>query len=80
MSMACSKVFSGLVGVPLNMLVDATIVCNKVVVAASSHHRSPGSITRESQTRHGQQSRPIRLYVTTSQEAKLSNFDILNPW
>ena len=51
MPMACSKVFSGLVGVRLNMLAEATIVCNKVVVAASSHHRSPGPITRESQTR-----------------------------
>ena len=43
---------------------------NKVVVVASSHHRSPGSITGESQ---------MRGYVTVSQEAKLINFDIVNP-
>ena len=48
MPVACSKVFLGLVGVRLNTLEDATIVCKEVVVAASSHHRSPGSITQES--------------------------------
>ena len=42
---ACSKVVSGPAGVQPNASESAMIVCNKVVVAASSHHGSPGSIT-----------------------------------
>ena len=46
---ACSKVFSGELEFGLIRLVDATNNCNKVVLAGSSHHRSPGSRTRKNQ-------------------------------
>ena len=58
---------------------DATIIYNKVVVARSSHHSSPGWITQKGQIRAAKQA-PIWRYVTVSQEAKLTNFDIVNPW
>ena len=80
MPMTCSKVFSGPVGAQLNTLEDATIVCNKVVVAASSHHRSPVSVTWKSQTGHGKQSRLLQRYVTVSQEVDLINFEIVHTW
>ena len=57
---------------------DATTVCSEVVVIASSHRRSPGLITQKSQIRAGKQT-PIWRYATVSQEAKLINFDIVNP-
>ena len=58
---------------------NATIVCNKVVVVASSHCRSPGSITQKSQIRAAKQT-PIWRYATVSQEGKLVNLDIVNPF
>ena len=58
---------------------DATIIYNKVVLARSSHHSSPGWITQKGQIRAAKQA-PIWRYVTVSQEAKLINFDIVNPW
>ena len=58
---------------------DATIVSNKVVVAASFHHRSPGSITQNSQMWATKQT-PIWRYATVSHEEKLVNYDIVNPW
>ena len=58
---------------------DATIIYNKVVVAASSHHSSPGWITQKGQRRAAKQA-PIWRYVTVSQETKLINFDVVNPW
>ena len=67
--MGCRKVLSESAGVRPNTLEDATMVWNKVVVAASSHHRSPGSTTGESQIPASKQI-PIRRYVTVSQEAK----------
>ena len=79
MPMACSKVSSGFAGVRPNTLENATIVCDKVVETASSHHRSPGSTTWESQIRAAKQV-PIQQYVTVSQEAKLFNCDLVNPW
>ena len=42
------KFFQGQLGFGLIRSEDAIIVYNKVVVAASSHHRSPGSITWKS--------------------------------
>ena len=56
----------------------ATIIYNKVVVAANSCHSSPGWITQNGQIRALKQA-PIWRYVTVSQEAKLINFDIVNP-
>ena len=57
---------------------DATTVCSKVVVVASTHRRRPGSITQKSQIRAAKQTL-IWRYATVSQEAKLINFDIVNP-
>ena len=57
---------------------DATIVYNNVVETASSHHRSRGSTTGESQERTAKQVSIWRC-VTVSQEAKLFNSDIVNP-
>ena len=57
---------------------DATIIYNKVVVAAGSRHSNPGWITQNGQIRAVKQA-PIWRYVTVSQEAKLINFDIVNP-
>ena len=54
------------------------IIYNKVVVAASCHHSSPGWITQKVQIRAAKQA-PISRCVTVSQEAKLINFDIVNP-
>ena len=59
-------------------LKDATIVYDNVVETVSSHHRSPGSTTGESQKRTAKQV-PIGRYVTVSQEVKLFNCDIVNP-
>ena len=59
-------------------LEDATIIYNKVVLAASSHHSSPGWITQKGQITAAKQT-PIWRYMTVSQEAKLINFDIVNP-
>ena len=78
MSVACSKVFWGSAGVWLDTLEDTTIVCDKVVETVSSHHRSPGSTTGESQIGAAKQI-PIRRYLTVSQKAKLFNCDIVNP-
>ena len=58
---------------------DATIIYSKVVVAMSSHHSCPGWITQKGKIRAAKQT-PIWRYVTISQEAKLINFDIVNPW
>ena len=58
---------------------DVIIVCNKMAVAASSHHRGPGSITQKSQVGAAKQI-PIRRCVTVFWEAKLVNFDNANPW
>ena len=55
---------------------DATIACCKVVVAASSHCRSPGSITRKSQIQTAKQT-PIWGSATISLAGKLINFDIV---
>ena len=76
--MACSKVVRGSTEVRTDALGDATIVCDNVVEIASSHHRSPGSTTGESQKRAAKQV-PIWRYVTVSQEAKLFNCDIVSP-
>ena len=58
---------------------DATIIYNKVVVAGSSRRSSPGWITQKSQIRPVKQAH-IWRYMTVFQEAKLINFDIVNPW
>ena len=49
------------------------IVCNKVVVAASSHYGSPGSITWKSWMQAAKQI-PIGWYTTVSQRVKLINW------
>ena len=72
------SLFQGQAEVGLICLEDATIICSKVVVVASFHRRSPGSITQKSQMRVAKQT-PIWRYATVSQEAKLINFDIVNP-
>ena len=59
-------------------LEDATIIYKKVVLAASSHHSSPGWITQKGQIPAAKQA-PIWRYMTVSQGAKLINFDIVNP-
>ena len=59
-------------------LEDTTIDCSKVVVAASSHCRIPGLITRKSQIQAAKQT-PIWQYATVSQEEKFINIDIVNP-
>ena len=69
-----AKSFLGPAGVWPNMFGGR----NKVVVAASSHRRSAGSITQKSQIRAAKQT-PIWRYATISQETKLINFDIGNP-
>ena len=76
--MAYSKVFWGSTGVWPDTLEGATIICDKVVEAVTSHHRSPGSTIGESQIGAAEQI-PIRQYVTVSQEAKLFSCDIVNP-
>ena len=48
--MACSKVFSELAGIWPDTF-GGLNKCNKGVVAASSHHRSPSSIIRKSKIR-----------------------------
>ena len=58
---------------------DVIIVCNKMAVAASSHHRGPGSITQKSQVWAAKQI-TIPRCVTVFWEAKLFNFDNVNPW
>ena len=59
---------------------DATNACHKVVVAVNSHHRRPGLISWKSQMWAAKWIRPIRRYVTVSQEAKLINSNIFNSW
>ena len=58
---------------------DATIIYNKVVVAKSCHHSSPGWITQKGKIRAAKRAF-IWRYLTISQEAKRINFDIVNPW
>ena len=57
---------------------DATVIYNKIVVAVGSCHSNPGWITQNGQMRAVKQA-PIWQYVIVSQEAKLINFDIMNP-
>ena len=58
---------------------DAIIVCNKMAVAVSSHHRRSGSITQKSQEGAAKQITILRC-MTVFWEAKLFNFDNANPW
>ena len=46
-----SKLFQSQLESGLIRLEDVTNICNKKVVTASSHHRSPGSITGKSKIR-----------------------------
>ena len=72
------SLFQGKPDISLICSEDATTVCSKVVVVASSHRRSLGLITQKSQLRAANQT-PIWRYATVSQEAKLINFDLVNP-
>ena len=72
------SLFQGQPNIGLICSEDATTVCTKVVVVASSHRRSLGLITQKSQLRAANQT-PVWRYATVSQEAKLINFDLVNP-
>ena len=68
-----AKFFEGQLGFGLICSEDTLIVCNKVVVSASSHHRSPGSNTQKSLIQAAKQI-PIGRYATVSQGTKLINW------
>ena len=71
------SIFQGQPEVGLICSENATTVCSKVVMVASSHRRSSGLITQKNQIRLAKQT-PIWRYATVSHEAKLINFGIVN--
>ena len=66
------KFIEGQLGLGLKRLEGVIIVYNKVSVAESSHHGSPGGLPRRVECRQQKQI-PIGQYVTVSQRAKLIN-------
>ena len=74
-----AKLCQGQLGFGLIRSEDVIMVCNKVAVAANSHHRGPGSINRKGQVGAAKQI-SVRRCVTVFQEVKLVNFDIANLW
>ena len=71
------SLFQGQLKVDLICSEEPTVACCKVVVVASSHRRSPGSITRKSQIRAAKKT-PVWQSATVSLAEKLINFDIVN--